>query len=32
VLLSGGLQVHLQATRVDLRKVSAWSIGRIPGD
>jgi hypothetical protein len=32
VLLSGGVHVRLQATRVDLRKVSAWSIGRIPGE
>lgn len=31
LLLSGGDHVHLQATRVDLRKVSAWSIGRVPG-
>jgi hypothetical protein len=32
VLLSGGVHVRMQATRVDLRKVSAWSIGRIPGE
>lgn len=32
LLLSGGEHVHLQATRVDLRKVSAWSIGRVPSD
>lgn len=32
VLLSGGTRVPLQATRVDLRKVAAWSIGRVPGD
>ena len=32
LLLSGGDHVHLQATRVDLRKVSAWSIGRVPAD
>lgn len=32
VLLSGGTRVPLQATRVDVRKVAAWSIGRIPGD
>ncbi len=32
VLLSGGIRVPLQATRVDVRKVAAWSIGRIPGD
>lgn len=31
-LLSGGVRVPLQATRVDLHKVAAWSIGRIPGD
>ena len=31
-LLSGGVRLTLPATRVDLRKVSAWSIGRIPGD
>jgi hypothetical protein len=30
VLISGGAHVRLQATRVDLWKVSAWSIGRIP--
>jgi hypothetical protein len=30
VLLSGGTQVRMPATRVDLRKVSAWSIGRLP--
>lgn len=32
LLLSGGEHVHLQATRVDLRKVSAWSIGRVAAD
>lgn len=32
VLVTGGRQVRLQATRVDLRKVSAWSIGRMPAD
>lgn len=32
VLLSGGVRVRMPATRVDLRKVSAWSIGRIPGE
>jgi len=32
VLLSGGIRVPLQATRVDVRRVAAWSIGRIPGD
>ncbi|MDT0169357.1 hypothetical protein [Pseudarthrobacter sp. BRE9] len=32
VLLSGGVRVPLPATRVDLRKVAAWSIGRIQGD
>lgn len=32
VLLSGGTRVPLQATRVDVRRVAAWSIGRIPGD
>jgi len=32
LLISGGVHVRLQATRVDLRKVSAWSIGRIPGE
>jgi hypothetical protein len=32
LLLSGGEHVHLQATRVDLRKVSAWSIGRVLAD
>ncbi|UKA75028.1 hypothetical protein [Arthrobacter sp. FW306-07-I] len=32
VLLSGGVRVPLQATRVDVRRVAAWSIGRIPGD
>ena len=31
-LLSGGTRVPLQPTRVDLRKVAAWSIGRIPGE
>ena len=32
VLLSGGVHVRLPATRVDLRKVAAWSIGRISLD
>jgi hypothetical protein len=32
VLLSAGVRVPLQATRVDVRKVAAWSIGRIPED
>lgn len=32
VLVTGGRKVRLQATRVDLRKVSAWSIGRMPAD
>jgi hypothetical protein len=32
VLLSGGVHVRLPATRVDLRKVAAWSIGRITLD
>jgi hypothetical protein len=32
MLLSGGVRVQLPATRVNLRKVAAWSIGRIPGD
>ena len=32
VLLSGATRVPLQATRVDARKVAAWSIGRVPGD
>jgi len=32
VLLSGGTKVPLQATRVDVRHVAAWSIGRIPED
>ena len=32
VLVTGGRQVRLQATRVDLREVSAWSIGRMPAD
>ena len=32
VLLSGGTRVPLQATRVDLRMVAAWSIGRVPED
>jgi hypothetical protein len=31
-LLSGGVHVRLPATRVDLRKVAAWSIGRISLD
>ncbi len=32
VLVTGGRQVRLQATRVDPRKISAWSIGRMPAD
>ena len=32
MLVTGGRKVRLQATRVDLRKVSAWSIGRMPAD
>jgi hypothetical protein len=32
LLVTGGRQVRLEATRVDLRKVSAWSIGRVPAD
>ncbi|MDQ0921728.1 hypothetical protein QF038_000236 [Pseudarthrobacter sp. W1I19] len=32
VLLSGGVHVRMPATRVDLRKVAAWSIGRISLD
>ncbi|TLM70927.1 hypothetical protein [Pseudarthrobacter sp. NamB4] len=32
VLLSGGTRVRVPATRVDLGKVAAWSIGRIPGE
>jgi hypothetical protein len=32
VLVTGGRKVRLQATRVDLRRVSAWSIGRMPAD
>ncbi|MDQ0689284.1 hypothetical protein [Arthrobacter sp. W4I7] len=32
VLLSGGVHVRLPATRVDLRKVATWSIGRISLD
>ena len=32
LLLSGGTRVPLQATRVDVRKVAAWSIGRVPED
>ena len=32
VLLSGGVRVPLQATRVDVRRVAAWSIGRMPED
>ena len=32
VLLSGGVHVRMPATRVDLRKVSAWSIGRVAVD
>ncbi|MGX1159323.1 hypothetical protein FBY31_2307 [Arthrobacter sp. SLBN-100] len=31
-LLSGGVHVRMPATRVDLRKVAAWSIGRITMD
>ena len=30
VLLSGDIRVPLQATRVDARRIAAWSIGRIP--
>jgi hypothetical protein len=29
VVISGGNPVHLNATRVDLRNVAAWSIGRL---
>jgi hypothetical protein len=29
VLLTGGTHVRMRATRVDLRSVSAWSIGRL---
>ncbi|UKA52721.1 hypothetical protein LFT45_13265 [Arthrobacter sp. FW305-BF8] len=29
VVISGGNPIRLNATRVDLRKVSAWSIGRL---
>jgi hypothetical protein len=29
VVISGGNPIHLNATRVDLRKVAAWSIGRL---
>lgn len=32
VLLSGGVRVPLEATRVDASRVAAWSIGRIPED
>ena len=32
VLVSGGNRIHMQATRVDLRNVSAWNIGHVPGD
>jgi len=32
VLLSGGIRVPLEATRVDACRVAAWSIGRIPED
>ena len=32
VLVSGGNRIRMQATRVDLRNVSAWNIGHIPGD
>lgn len=32
VLLSGGTKVPLQGTRVDVRRVAAWSIGRVPED
>jgi len=32
VLLSGGVHVRMPATRVDLRKVAAWSIGRVAVD
>ncbi len=31
-LLSGGVHVRMPATRVDLRKVAAWSIGRVAVD
>lgn len=30
VLLSGDIRVPLQATRLDARRIAAWSIGRIP--
>ncbi|WP_457974532.1 hypothetical protein [Arthrobacter sp. D1-17] len=29
VVISGGNPIHLNATRVDLRNVAAWSIGRL---
>lgn len=32
MLLSRGTRIRMPATRVDLRKVAAWSIGRISGD
>jgi hypothetical protein len=32
MLTSGGVRQPLPATRVDLRKVAAWSIGRIRGE
>ena len=32
VLLSGDIRVPLQATRLDARRIAAWSIGRIPGN
>ncbi|MDQ0867900.1 hypothetical protein QFZ70_000373 [Arthrobacter sp. V1I9] len=32
LVISGGAQIRLQATRVDLRGVSAWSIGRVPSE
>ena len=32
ILLSGGVRVPLQATRADVRRVAAWSIGRMPED
>jgi hypothetical protein len=32
VLFSGGIHVRMPATRVDLRKVAAWSLGRVAVD
>jgi hypothetical protein len=32
VLVSGGVQFGMPPTRVDLRRVSAWSIGRVAGE